>query len=121
MRLSRSTKESLYDVQDQKESVELKLNRTLEEKERLEGILKTVKVEQSEQSIKLSDVESQQKEKEEHFKSEIKSLQMKLESFGDKKNKVEKDLKETQLMLQTEKDKHIELKKQVVQPFLKNA
>ena len=111
----KSTKESLYDVQDQKESVELKLNRTLEEKERLEGMLKTVKVEQSEQSIKLSDYESQQKEKEERFESEIKSLNMKLRDFGDEKNKTEKELKDTRIMLQTEKEQHNALKNQVVQ------
>ena len=111
----KNTKESLYDVQDQKESVELKLNRTLEEKERLEGMLKTVKVEQSEQSIKLSDYESQQKEKEERFESEIKSLNMKLRDFGDEKNKTEKELKDTRIMLQTEKEQHNALKNQVVQ------
>ena len=71
-------------------------------------------MEQSEQSIKLSDYESQQKEKEERFESEIKSLNMKLRDFGDEKNKT-KELKDTRIMLQTEKEQHNALKNQVVQ------
>ena len=51
----KSTKESLYDVQDQKENIELKLNRTFEEKDRLESLLEKLKIENNEFLLKLKD------------------------------------------------------------------
>ena len=60
----KSTKESLYDVQDQKENIELKLNRTFEEKDRLESLLEKLKVENNEFLLKLKDNETNTNENE---------------------------------------------------------
>ena len=101
----KSTKESLYDVQDQKENIELKLNRTFEEKDRLESLLEKLKIENNEFLLKLKDNETNTNENEIKLNAEITNLKEQDASSREKHEKLAVQLKSEKEMHNVAKEK----------------